>query len=93
MSQLDDALLRLDGAVTHLESALANGAPAAAPDADLVADLGAERDRLLAEVRHLRERADDATRLRAEAAAAVRDALQDLRGAINQEAEGAGRDA
>lgn len=84
MSQLDDALQRLDAAVTRLETAL--GERAASAGAGL-ADLEAERDQLSHEVLELRARADEDARLRTEAAAAVRDALHDLRGAIGQEAE------
>ena len=87
MSQLDEALQRLDGAVERLEYAVARAqpGPGAGPD---IADLQAERDQLSDEVRRLRARADADMRLRAEAAAAVRDALQDLRGAIGHEPEG-----
>ena len=48
-------------------------------------DFRAERDRLAEEVGRLRARAAEDARLRAEAAAAVRDALHDLRGAIGAE--------
>jgi hypothetical protein len=83
MSQLDEALRRLDGAVARLESAVADGA-LAGPDTDR--ELLAERNRLAEEVHRLRARAAEDARLRAEAAAAVRDALHDLRGAIGQPA-------
>ncbi len=85
MSELDEALRRLDGAVARLESAIAHGAPPGAGDDRT--DLRAERDLLAGEVSRLRARAAEDARLRAEAAAAVRDALHDLRGAIGQSAE------
>ena len=86
MSQLDEALNRLDGAVARLEAALAGGTPGR-DDSD-VAGLRAERSRLADEVRTLRGRAAEDARLRAEAAAAVREALHDLRGAIGRPPEG-----
>jgi hypothetical protein len=85
MDQLDEALRRLDGAVARLESAVDHGN--SANGADGGSDLHAERDRLAEEVSRLRARAAEDARLRAEAAAAVRDALTDLRGAIGQGAE------
>ncbi|HET7410262.1 MAG TPA: hypothetical protein VFJ13_08665 [Paracoccaceae bacterium] len=90
MSQLEHALRRLDGAMARLESAIAAGVldGAVAGAAPEVAELQAERDRLSDEVWRLRARADEDARLRAEAAAAVRDALHDLRGAIGQEPQG-----
>lgn len=86
MSQLDEALRRLDGAVARLEASLADGAAANAdPD---ITGLQAERNRLADEVRKLRGRAAEDARLRSEAAAAVREALHDLRGAIGRPSEG-----
>ncbi len=86
MSQLDEALRRLAGAVARLEEALAKGGTTG-DDPD-IAELRAERGRLVDEVRTLRGRAAEDARLRAEAAAAVREALHDLRGAIGRPAEG-----
>lgn len=86
MSQLDEALRKLDGAVARLEAAVADRlASAGQGDPE---DLRAERDGLAAEVGRLRARATEDARLRAEAAEAVREALLDLRGAIGQPAEG-----
>lgn len=88
MSQLEQALRRLDRAVARLESSLtsaeAAGAPAGGNGGTDLAALRAERDELTEEVRVLRERAAEDARLRAEAARAVREALQDLRGAVGQ---------
>lgn len=84
MGQLDEALQRLDGAVARLESAVRTGATGGDPD---LAGLADERDRLAEEVRRLRARASEDARLRAEAAAAVREALHDLRGAIGHSGE------
>jgi hypothetical protein len=78
MSQLEVALRRLEGAVARLEAAVGDGAsPAPAGD-------DSERDRLVEEVERLREQAAEDTRLRVEAARAVRSALHDLRGAIGR---------
>ena len=84
MSQLDEALRRLDGAVARLEAAM-SGRAGDGQDPDM-AGIVAERDRLAHEVQRLRARAADDARLRAEAAAAVREALHDLRGAIGNAA-------
>lgn len=86
MSQLDEALRRLDGAVARLESAIEGGASRAADPE--IGELQAERNRLAEEVRKLRGRSAEDAKLRAEAAAAVREALHDLRGAIGQPADG-----
>lgn len=88
MSQLDHALLRLNGAIGRLEAAIGDGRRDDAEADD--AGLRAERDRLVDEIERLRARADEDARLRAEAAEAVRDALRDLRGAIGQGAGAAG---
>lgn len=82
MNQLDNAMQRLDQALTRLETAI--GGRAAASGSGL-ADLEAERDQLWQEVQELREQANEDARLRAEAAAAVREALHDLRGAVGQD--------
>lgn len=88
MSQLEEALRRLDGAVARLEGSLSSaetaGARAGGDGGTDLAALRAERDELAEEVRILRERAVEDARLRAEAARAVREALQDLRGAVRE---------
>ena len=84
MSQLDEALRRLNAAVVRLETAVEGGfMVGASPEA---AQIQAERNRLAAEVHRLRRRAAEDARLRAEAAEAVREALLDLRGAVAQPA-------
>ena len=83
MSELERALWRLDGAVARLEAAIDAGAmPAAGAAAEELAALGAGRDRRADAVERLRARAAEDARLRAEAARAVRSALDDLRGAV-----------
>ena len=84
MGQIDEALRRLESAFARLETSITDAAGSGAatgngPDADALA---AERDRLAEEVRSLRARAAEDARLRADAARAVREALQDLRGAV-----------
>ena len=81
MSELESALRRLDGAVARLEATVGERGMPAPPE---LAELGAERDRLAEEVGRLRDRAAEDARLRAEAARAVRSALHDLRGAVDQ---------
>lgn len=98
MGQIDEALGRLESAMARLETAITEArgtgeSPAAAEDAaGDIAALTAERDRLAGEVRGLRERAAEETRLRADAARAVREALHDLRGAVGH-SEGVRHDA
>lgn len=85
MSQLDEAMQRLDRALTRLETAIEARVAASGPD---IADLEAERDQLWQEVQELRARSSEDARLRAEAAAAVREALHDLRGAVGERTGG-----
>ncbi|MEM7683433.1 MAG: hypothetical protein AAF293_01315 [Pseudomonadota bacterium] len=87
MSKLLDAVQRLDGLISELETAVDD--MSAAGDATQVTPDGAairsERDELAGEVQVLRRRAKEDAQLRAEAAEAVREALRDLRGAVDQE--------
>ncbi|MEM7210642.1 MAG: hypothetical protein AAF479_01935 [Pseudomonadota bacterium] len=86
MSRLDEALLRLDIAIADLEGALADAGPTEIVDeaTEVLPELRSERDQLADEVRALRARAAEDAELRAEAAVAVREALNDLRGAVRQ---------
>lgn len=86
MSRLEEALQRLDTAVADLEGALlAAGAGAVAAEVGPeLPELRSERDKLADEVQALRARAAEDAELRAEAALAVREALNDLRGAVRQ---------
>jgi uncharacterized coiled-coil DUF342 family protein len=93
MSELDKALDRLGSAVAQLIEGAGrkqNGAEVA----DQLAELTAERDRLKAEVKNLLAQRKEDSKLRSEAAEAVRDALSDLRGLVAQSesAKGAGND-
>ncbi|HLS19139.1 MAG TPA: hypothetical protein VK090_04955 [Paracoccaceae bacterium] len=85
MSQLDEAMQRLGAALTRLEAAIDERAVSSGSG---LADLEAERDQLWQEVQELRAQANEDARLRAEAAAAVREALHDLRGAVGQDPAG-----
>lgn len=87
MSELDTALDRLGDAVVRLVEGTGHGQAGSEAEAR-IAELTAERDRLLAEVEDLRAQREVDARLRNEAAEAVRDALRDLRGLITaQEAQ------
>ncbi len=89
MSELDKALDRLSEAVLRLVDG--TGSNQAGSDAEArIAELTAERDRLLTEVEDLRAQREVDARLRGEAAEAVRDALSDLRGLIAQGAPAGG---
>lgn len=81
MSELDLALERLGDAVVRLIDSAGHGQTGAEAEARL-AELTAERDRLLAEVEDLRAQREVDAKLRDEAAEAVRDALSDLRGLL-----------
>ena len=82
MEQFDRAMARLDSAVSRLEGALADGEEIwGVEDGDLPV-LKAERDRLAGEVETLRAQTQADAQLRVEAASAVRQALEDLRGAV-----------
>lgn len=85
MSDIDDALARLDAALDRAEDAVGRESES---NGRLAADfetVRAERDRLAAEVRILREAAKEDAELRAEAADAVKTALADLRGLVHEE--------
>jgi len=82
MSEAETALRRLEQAVAALEQAMAERDQAR--DHGLVA-LMAERDRLVAENRALREAAERDAGLRTEAAEAVKAALADLRALMPEE--------
>jgi len=88
MSDLDSALDRLGGAVTRLVEATGRNQAGSEAEAR-IAELTAERDRLLAEVEDLRAQREVDARLRNEAAEAVRDALRDLRGVVAAQTAGA----
>ena len=80
MSELEEALDRLERAVGGLENVAARAGQTPNPQS-----LSAERDRLLAENRDLREEARRQADLRTEAADAVKDALSDLRSLMPRE--------
>ena len=85
MSELDNALDRLGEAVASLISASVQRSTASDADAAIAArtaELMAERDKLQAEVDELQALRKDDANLRAEAAAAVKIALTDLRGLV-----------
>ena len=86
MSELDKAMERMAAAVSALEAEIKAGAPKG-EDRAVPPELLSERDQLAHEVRSLRERAKEDAKLRAEAAVAVREALNDLRGVVNPGAE------
>ncbi len=84
MGRLEEALTRLGNAVEDLEVAVesveaADGNSASSPELPV---LMTERDELADEVKALRARAAEDAELRAEAALAVREALNDLRGVV-----------
>lgn len=81
MTELDSALDRLGEAVDHLIASSGQPGPDRAAEAR-IARLTAERDGLHAEVKQLRAQHAEDTRLRTEAAAAVREALEDLRSVV-----------
>ncbi len=87
MDQLDNALARLGGAIEQLEKAVDDqdvGEDIWGEESAEVPAIVAERDDLANEVRVLRDRAEQDAALRAEAATAVRQALNDLRGAVGR---------
>ena len=93
MSELDNALDRLGEAVASLIAASDQGRAARGADTAAtarIAELTKERDRLQGEVDGLRALREDDTRLRADAAEAVKAALKDLRSLVAVE-EKAGR--
>lgn len=86
MTTIETSLVRLETAITRLERALDTDLSSHGNGVDTphVPELAAERDRLEGEVEQLRARAQEDARLRQEAADAVRQALQDLRGAVGE---------
>lgn len=82
MSDLDKAIARLEAAALELEQILAD-AVLPEPKEDPV--LRRERDMLASEVAALRDAAERDAELRAEAAEAVRAALNDLRALVPEE--------
>jgi hypothetical protein len=85
MSELDNALDRLGEAVASLISASNQGSTASDADdamAARVAELTEERDKLQTEIDKLHALRKDDASLRAEATAAVKIALTDLRGLV-----------
>ena len=93
MSDLDRALDRLGEAVASLIEASDQGRAARGAEATAtarIAELTTERDRLQAEVDELRALREDDARLHADAAAAVKLALKDLRSLVAAE-ENAGK--
>ena len=89
MSNIDDALARVNAAMEKLETAFE---AKAASDAKAVsaAPAGGGETKLKKEIQVLRARAEEDARLRAEAAGAVREALRDLRGAVGNGAQAGG---
>lgn len=79
MSELENALDRLNGAVTTLLDASKRGRAEQGANARRIAELEAERDKLRAELAELRAAREEDAQLRAEAADAVKAALGDLR--------------
>ena len=83
MQELEGAFARIAAAVDRIEAVVSGWQPGS--DTGLVA----ERDRLADEVEALRNQAEADAMLREEAAEAVRQALSDLRGAVDLGASGA----
>lgn len=84
MGRLEEALTRLGNAVEDLEVAVESveAADGNSPSSSELPVLMTERDELADEVKALRARAAEDAELRAEAALAVREALNDLRGVV-----------
>ncbi|MEM9060731.1 MAG: hypothetical protein AAGD13_09755 [Pseudomonadota bacterium] len=87
MSSLAEAVNRLDAVISDLETAVDGMRAEDSGDAasSAASEIVSERDTLADEVQLLRRRAEEDAQLRAEAAEAVREALRDLRGAVDQE--------
>lgn len=85
-STLDDALARMDAALSLLEAAFDAADPPAiwGDETPNAPELRVERDEMAEEIRSLRARAHEDAKLREEAAVAVREALRDLRGAVGE---------
>ena len=85
MGRLEEALKRLGNAVQDLETAIEAAEPVERDPEVSSTELPvllSERDELAEEVKALRARAAEDAELRAEAALAVREALNDLRGVV-----------
>lgn len=83
MSEIDNALDRLGEAVSGLITATERGRDKGGDKTDArIDELTAERNSLRAEVDKLHALREDDSRLRAEAADAVKDALKDLRSLV-----------
>ena len=85
MGRLEEALARLGNAVENLAAAIDAAEVADQTSAVTSSELPvllSERDELAEEVKALRARAAEDAELRAEAALAVREALNDLRGVV-----------
>ncbi len=89
MTKIEAAIERMTAAITALEGEIEAAAAKMTAAVDTVdaevaeiPELMSERDQLADEVKALRERAEEDARLRAEAAVAVREALDDLRGVV-----------
>ncbi len=79
MSKINAALERLNTSMARLEAAY--------DAADAAVEPPEAGDDLHQEIQRLRSRRDEDAKLRAEAAGAVREALQDLRGAVTRGAQ------
>lgn len=84
MSTLEQALARLATAAGVVETAVAAARQSTGDAASAGGQLARERDALAAEVKRLREKSEEDAALRAEAAAAVREALGDLRSLVSE---------
>lgn len=93
MSELEQALDRLHGAVTKLMEASGRGQAEQGTRQKRIAELTAERDRLRAELEELRAAREEDAKLRAEAAEAVKAALGDLRTLLAAQEQGSGEKA
>lgn len=85
-SKLDEALARMNDALTLLEAAFDAAEPPEiwGEETPNAPSLRAEREEMAEEIRALRARAHEDAKLREEAAIAVREALRDLRGAVGE---------
>lgn len=90
MSELEQALDRLNGAVVTLLDASKRGKSEQGAREARIAKIEAERDRLRAELAELRAAREEDAQLRAEAAEAVKAALSDLRTILAAQEHGSG---
>ncbi len=93
MSELEQALDRLNGAVVTLLDASKRGRAEQGTHAKRIAELEAERDKLRAELAELSAAREEDAQLRAEAAEAVKAALGDLRAVLSVHEQESGRKA